>query len=119
MGFYAPGDNLYLDLNGFIAPFLAQLDNFQPLGRNFADTFETDNQTYFNDGNALVNKQVFWGYGSQAFLTSVTKQISDAEPLVRGLRHISAQTSAYRQNVDALTSQYASQLQQADSYEFY
>jgi pimeloyl-ACP methyl ester carboxylesterase len=120
MGFYTPEDTTYTSLNDFIAPFLTQLDNFQPVGRNFADTFETDNQTYFTDSNTLVNQKVFWGYGSQAFLTSVSKQISDTDPLVRGLRHVSSETYSYRQTVDALTSQYATQIaQQVDAYSVY
>lgn len=117
---YSLDDLSYTSLNDFIAPFLTQLDNFQPIGRNFAATFEGDNQTYFTDSDALVNKKVFWGFGSQAFLTSVSKQISDTDPLVRGLRHVSSETYSYRQNVEALTTQYANRIvQQVDAYAIY
>lgn len=117
MGAYAPGDTY--SLSDFIAPFLSHLDTFQPVARTFADTFDTDNKTYFDDSNALVNQKIFWGFGSQAFLVAVSKQIGDSQPLVRGLRHISAQTLAYRQEVDATTSHYAGQLGQVDAGDFY
>lgn len=119
MGWYSPTDDPYTGLQDYIAPFITNLGDFQPVAQQFADTFETYNQTYYNDGNALVGKKTFWGYGSQAFLAAVSQQLVNSEPLVRGLRHISAQTATYSQNVSDLASQYDSRLLQIESYTLY
>lgn len=110
MGFVTPSDLIYPNLNDFVSNFLSELQSFQPIARTFSDDIQQANQTYFNDANALFNQKIFWGYGSQAFLTSVIKQISDTDPIVRGLRHVTSQTATYSQAISSDTAYYQNQI---------